>query len=80
MIARAFITVCLFLVAMSPAAIDAFSQISQTEITSGVMDLQDNQVLIYAVGVKDGLSYEIKCRWVGGQPKWIVFSDPKANL
>ena len=70
----------LFLVAMSPAAMDAFSQITGATIISGVMDLLDNEVMISAQGQKDGLTWQIDCRWAGGMPRYLVFSNPQTAL
>ncbi len=80
MLTRAFIVLCLIWVAMSPQAMDAFGQICGAEIISGVMDLQDEQVYIYATGSRDGQSWGITCRWKNGRPVWIAFANPRPEL
>ena len=77
----ASIVSCLVLIAMSPAAMDAFSQITGATIISGTMDLgEDFQVDISAVGVANGLCWDIKCRWARGRPQWIAFGNPRTSL
>ena len=80
MILRALLAVCLVWVAMSPAALSAFSQITGAEVRAGIMDLRDDDAYIYAVGVKDGMTWGITCRWVCGRPEWIEFSNPKPEI
>jgi len=80
MILRALIAALFFLVQMSPAAMNAFSQITGAQIISGVMDLKDSEVMICVIGIKDGLSWEIRCRWAGGLPQCLVFSAPQTVL
>lgn len=76
----AFVLVCLVLVAMSPAAMEAFGQITGAVIVSGVMELGETESYIFAVGVKDGQSWEITCKWVGGMPQCLYFQDPQPIL
>ena len=77
---RACIAACLILIAMSPAAMEAFGQITGAVILSGTMDLGEHEVIIHAVGIKDGLSWEISCRWIGGRPQWLIFENPRTIL
>ena len=70
----------LVIVAMSPAALDAFGQITGAVILSGTMDLEEHEVKIFAVGIKDGLTWEITTRWIGGMPQCLVFANPRTNL
>lgn len=74
------LAVCLVVVGMSPAAMEAFGQISGAVILAGVMDLQPDQVMIYAVGRQGGQVWEITCRWVHGRPAWIVFKGRGLEL
>ena len=76
----ASIAVCLVLVALSPAAMEAFSQITGATILSGTWDLGEGEASIAAVGVKDGVVWDIKTEWIGGQPKCLVFENPRAIL
>ena len=71
---------CLILVAMSPAAMDAFGQIAGAVIVGGVMDLGESESWIFAIGIKDGQSWEIYCRWAGGLPQCVYFLDPQPIL
>ncbi len=72
---------CLILISMSPAAIEAFSQITGAEIISGVMDLDSAMSgNIYAIGKKDGLIWNIKCRWQNGVPECVYFENSAAIL
>lgn len=73
------LALCLILVSMSPAAIDAFSKITGATILSGTMDLGD-EIFVSAVGIKDGLCWDISCKWVGGRPQCLVFRNPRAIL
>jgi hypothetical protein len=77
---RALITACLIWVSMSPTAMSAFGQICGAEITAGIMDLQDDQAMLYAIGIKDGQSWGITCQWKSGRPAWIVFANPRPEL
>lgn len=77
---RALIAACLIWVAMSPAAMEAFSKIAGADIKTGIMDLQDDEVYIYAIGNRNGQSWGITCRWICGRPEWIVFSNPNSEL
>jgi hypothetical protein len=65
---------------MSQAAMEAFSQITGAMILSGTMDLGEHEVNIFAIGVKDGLTWEITTRWIGGQPQCLVFRNPRTSL
>jgi len=77
----ASIAACLILISMSPAAMEAFSQITGATILSGTMDLGDDfRVIIAAVGIKDGLCWEITCRWIAGRPQCLVFKNPRTRL
>jgi hypothetical protein len=81
MIIRTLIAVCFIWITMSQTAIKEFSKITQAEIKFGVIDLhKDGDNMIYAVGNKNGQSWWITCRWVGGQPAWIMFSHPKPEI
>lgn len=62
-----------FLIAMSPTAIDAFSQIARVKILAGTMDLQDTGAMIEAVGQRDGALVQVRCKWQGGYPLWVVY-------
>lgn len=76
----ASIVVCLVLVALSPAAMDAFSQITGAMILSGTWDLGEGEASIAAVGVAQGLIWDIECEWVAGRPKCLVFKNPRTSL
>jgi hypothetical protein len=76
----AAVAVCLVLVAMSPAAMDAFSQITGATILSGTMDLGESEASISAVGVSQGLIWDIECEWIAGRPKCLVFKNPRTSL
>jgi hypothetical protein len=72
--------VCLVLITMSPAAMEAFGQITGATILSGTMDLGEGEVSISAVGVKDGLVWDIKSEWKNGYPQWIHFLNPRPSI
>ena len=55
----AAIAAYLVLVALSPAALDAFSQITGTTILSGTWDLGEGEASIAAVEIKDGIVWDI---------------------
>ncbi len=74
------IIACLVLVALSPAALEAFSQITGATILSGTWDLGEGEASISAVGVKDGVIWTIETEWIGGRPKCLVFKNPRTNL
>lgn len=69
---------CLILMAMSP--MDAFGQITGAVILSSTMDLGEGEVSIAAVGVVQGLVYNIECDWIAGRPKCLVFKNPRTGL
>ena len=76
--ALASIFACLILVTMSPAAMEAFGQISGATILSGTMDLgNDFRVRIVAMGIRDGVCWEIESKWENGYPQWIKFLNPQ---
>ena len=73
----AFILV--FIIAMSPAAIKAFSQITKAEIIAGTMDLHEGgKVEIEATGKKNGVLFKFKCLWIGGIPV-LIYSEPMGD-
>jgi len=62
------------IIAMSPAMMDAFGQIAQLEIISGIVDLQENEQIIKCTGRKNGGLYEVACRWANGFPGPILYT------
>jgi len=68
------------IIAMTPAAREAFTQITGAWIVSGIIDLQETEQFIKALGIKDGLLCEITSRWVGGRPAWIKFQALGAEI
>ena len=74
------IVACLILVAMSPAAMEAFGQIAGAVILSGTMDLLESEAWIFASGIKDGQVWNIWCKWAGGYPQCVYFLDPRLIL
>ena len=76
---RAFIA--LLWVLMSPQAMDAFGQLTRAEITSGVMDLEDAMTgTIYAIGKKNGQTWQIEAGWRNGYPLYFLFTNPEPGL
>jgi hypothetical protein len=72
--------VCLVLITMSPAAMEAFGQITGAVILSGTWDLGEGEASIAAVGVLHGLVWDIECDWIAGRPKCLVFKNPRTSL
>lgn len=69
----------IIMIIMSPTAMDAFSQICDVKIKSGIMYLLNTGAFIEAVGNKNGVSWEITCVWKGGVPVWIYYSNPRID-
>ena len=70
----------LFLILMSPAALDSFSKITGLNITAGVIDLLEDHQEITATGHRDGVSWEVRCRWQGGVPQVIILENPQVII
>ena len=69
-------SILLLIIAMSPAAMEALSQITGTEIISGTMDLHEGfKVEIDAIGIKKGTMLHFKCLWLNGVPV-LIYSEP----
>lgn len=68
------------IIAMTPAAMEAFSTITGAQILSGTIDLRSDDQFIEAVGKKDGITYQINCHWLAGRPEWIHFIQLESEL
>ena len=68
-------------VLLSPQAMSVFSQVAKADIISGYMDLDEPMTgMIYATGRRDGITWEITCKWVNGLPQYVVFGNPIPDL
>lgn len=64
-----------FLIALSPQARAAFSQIAQAEIICGTMDLGEREAVIEAAGRRNGALWNIRCLWRHGRPVYLNFES-----
>ena len=69
-----------FLITMSPQALSAFSHITGLQITTGTIDLLENHQEITAIGIRDGVSWEVRCLWKGGVPRFIFLENPQTMI
>lgn len=63
---------------MKPHTMETFGEIVEMEILSGTLDFQKNHdVIIEAIGLKNGICWKVTCLWSGGLPKWIRLHSPR---
>lgn len=68
-------------IAMSPQALEAFSEITGAQILSGTMDLQpQGRMIIRAEGEAHGITWDILTAWAGGMPQIILSSQVKVRI
>ena len=81
MLARALISAWVVWALLSPNAMNAFGKITQSQIISGCMELESAMTgNIYAIGKKDGQTWNISAKWENGYPVEIKFHDPQSDL
>lgn len=78
MVARALMILWILL---SPEAMSALSQITESQILSGCMELESGMTgMIYAEGRKEGQIWDITAKWKDGLPQWVRFDKPRSEL
>ena len=62
------------IIAMSPAAMEAFGEICRMQVVDGVMTLKDGgEAQIEATGKRDRTIYRNDCLWKNGFPVYIRY-------